>query len=369
MKPAIRIVFAIAFGVATGLSGLGERGTAFAQEGMVDATRHAVRNVIEPDYRALEMAAARQVEAFEGLCKAPGMDSREAVEVAFGDLVRAFSRVELYRFGPARTENRFERLFFWPDPRGRGLRQVQQILAEKDESAVRVESLKDKSVAVQGLLSLDFILNGTGADTLETGEDGFRCRYGVAVSKAVRDVASDLSADWSRAEGFAATLTVPSPDNPIYRDGGESLQELMRAAREQILIVADHKLDRVLVDGPKSAKPKRAPFWRSRLALANIIGNIRGVRELTASWKLADIVSESGTGLPEQLDFELKTAENVLTEILESGQSLGEAATRQDLHEKLRYVTIPLKSAARLLGEDIPTSLGIIAGFNSLDGD
>ncbi len=68
--------------------------------------------------------------------------------------------------GPAREDNRFERLFFWPDRRGRGLRQVQGILAEEDETATDPATLYQKSVAVQGLLALDFVLSGEGNETL-----------------------------------------------------------------------------------------------------------------------------------------------------------------------------------------------------------
>jgi predicted lipoprotein len=39
------------------------------------------------------------------------------------------------------------------------------------------------------------------------------------------------------------------------------------------------------------------------------------------------------------------------------------------LHQKLAYALIPLGGAIVILEERMPTALGLIAGFNALDGD
>ena len=157
------------------------------------------------------------------------------------ELVLAWSRVELIRFGPARDQNRYERLFFWPDPRGRGLQQIQEIIATEDPTATSVETLREKSVAVQGLFALEFVLYGTGSEALVDAANparSFRCRFGAAIAGAIEKTAEEILADWTKPDGYAALMRDAGPDNPVYRSHGEVVQELIKSAREQLQLAA-----------------------------------------------------------------------------------------------------------------------------------
>ena len=72
--------------------------------------------------------------------------------------------------------------------RARALRckQVQAALAEKDASATSPETLQGKSVAMQGLVALEYLLFGTGADELATADADYRCDYASAIADADR---------------------------------------------------------------------------------------------------------------------------------------------------------------------------------------
>ena len=54
-------------------------------------------------------------------------------------------------------DNRFERVLFFPDRKSTGLKQVQAALAKPEDSVTTMETLKDKSVAMQGLGALEFV--------------------------------------------------------------------------------------------------------------------------------------------------------------------------------------------------------------------
>jgi predicted lipoprotein len=69
------------------------------------------------------------------------------------------------RFGPVTEENRLERILFWPDRKGIGLKQVQAAIAGEDATAADPQTLPGKSVAMQGLGALEFVLFGTGSDS------------------------------------------------------------------------------------------------------------------------------------------------------------------------------------------------------------
>ena len=131
---------------------------AAAQTGPVFALAvdRAIERVIIPGYASLAAASGGLAVAMSGLCAAPSPAALAAARERFAGVVAAFSRVELFRFGPARESNRFERLFFWPDRRGRARRQVEALIARKDEAALEVAALRAKSVAVQGLLALEY---------------------------------------------------------------------------------------------------------------------------------------------------------------------------------------------------------------------
>src|SRR5262249_11729293 len=53
---------------------------------------------------------------------------------AFAAAIDAWSKVEIYHFGPVMEQHLFDRLFYWPDSKSLGLKQVQDALARKDET-------------------------------------------------------------------------------------------------------------------------------------------------------------------------------------------------------------------------------------------
>src|SRR5690606_20934891 len=111
------------------------------------------------------------------LCDEPSELRLEAVRGQFSSAVVAWSRVELYRLGPLMSGNRNDKILFWPDRKGIALKQVQAVLAGPDLDAADPVKLAGKSVAVQGLGALEFLLFGTGAEQLATAEGAFRCHY------------------------------------------------------------------------------------------------------------------------------------------------------------------------------------------------
>ena len=329
----------------------------------------ATAELIGARYGHLVGSAEALEERFGALCAAPDAVGLQAVRKAAAEVVRDFSMVELVRFGPARENNRFERLFFWPDRRGRGLRQVQQVLHQQDETALTVDSLRDKSVAVQGLLALDFILNGDGAAVLGEAPAGFRCGYGDAVAGAILRAATNIRDGWMGPDGFAALMENAGPDNPIYHDRGEVAQAWLQAAREQLQVVRELKLEAVIGETPAEAHPKRLPFWRSGLGFATAAANVEGVLELFRDGRLDALLTEEDARLAGELRFELEHALDAIRDAVADGPGDADVAGDPDRHGALRYALSPLGGAVHILGERYPAALGLVAGFNALDGD
>ncbi|MEO1198487.1 MAG: imelysin family protein [Pseudomonadota bacterium] len=337
-----------------------------------------IDEVILPDHRAMVDAASAQRNALDALCAMPSQAGLTNARDRFADLIGAFSRIEVYRFGPSRSENRYERLFFWPDRGGRSLRQVQGVIANQDETALTVESLQNKSVALQGLVALDYLLAGTGnadlAKVFETGTEGatardYRCTYALAAAGAIADTANDILEGWQGTDGYGALMLAPGPDNPVYRSNIEVIEDILQATAEQIQILRDLKLAAVIGDTPEDARPKRAPFWRSNVVLTAMLGNIDAVLGLHGDHALAALLPEEHAAFARSLRFELGQARRALSILEAEGGAWETLAAEANSHDALSYTLIPLAGAAAILGERYPPALGLTLGFNSLDGD
>lgn len=58
----------------------------------------------------------------KALCAAPSKTADEAAKAAFADTVSSWSTIEIVRVGPVIEHNRFERVLYYPDKKGLGLK-------------------------------------------------------------------------------------------------------------------------------------------------------------------------------------------------------------------------------------------------------
>jgi len=143
--------------------------------------------------------------------------------------VPAWGRVGFLRLAPFAKDNRAERIFFFPDPRGVTLRQVQALLAARDPAATDPAALAEKSVVVQGLGALEFVLHGPGADDLGGQAGAHRCAYGRAVADRGRPGGRARLGPRARRALLAPRDRARS-DNPLHRTGAEAAKDFLNAA-------------------------------------------------------------------------------------------------------------------------------------------
>jgi predicted lipoprotein len=331
-----------------------------------EVMRGAVNNFIRPAMADFGGKAAALSVAVDELCTTPSQASLSTADTAFGAAALAFGRIEAIRVGPLMEDNRAERLLFWPDRKGIALRQVQAILADQDESATSLETLKSKSVAVQGLTALEFVLYGTGFETLTAGEGNFRCRYGLAIAQSIAVVADELVTAWAADDGIALHLMKPSADFVDYRTPIEAQEELVGIIAHGIEAVRDTRLNPFLAKGGAAAKPKLALFWRSELTVPMLRANVAGLQSLFALSGIAGGVPPDHADLTLAITAEFAKANAALARVIDPVETaVADPVQAQALSE----VVTATQQLGALIGEQLSTALGLSVGFSSLDGD
>lgn len=340
---------------------------AMAQELTTSAVMaNAVEQVIRPGFTELRNEAHGLVDAMGALCADPSADAQALAQDRFGRTATAYGRVEFVRIGPLMEDNRSDRLLFWPDRKGIALRQVQAILVDEDETATSLDTLRGKSVAVQGLTALEFVLFGTGAEALAGAEGAFRCRYGAAIAGNLAAIADELAAGWYAPDGTAAHLMAPSAAYADYRTETEALEALVGLISHGVEGLRDTRINPFIAQGERAAAPKQALFWRSGLTMAVARANVEGLEKLFTVSGMALVGGAAESGLDNSVRFEFANAKRAIS--LVTGP-VDEAVADPKQAQALAYLVIVTQSLQTLVGEQLSAALGLSVGFSSLDGD
>jgi hypothetical protein len=328
----------------------------------------ALNDVIRPGYAALAGDAASLNAKVGALCREPSASSLDASKKTFAATVSAWSKVEILRFGPITADHRYERLFYWPDRKGLGQRQIEEALAKRDETVTRADALAGKSVALQGLPALEYLLYGDDADTLAAAEGAgaFRCAFASAVAANIARTAKSVVEDWREGSPDEKSFLTPGPDDPSYRAPKEVTLDLFKSLTAGIELVRDQKLGKPLGATPEEARPRLAAFWRSGLSLANAAGNLEGVRALIDKGGFAQVVADDSAGVEKSVVFDLDHAIEVLNGV---SKPLAELVKDAGLRDKIEALRVSLKSAGQTAADAIARGAGLAFGFNAMDGD
>lgn len=331
-----------------------------------DVIGRVIDGFIRPAYVDLHDRAASMSKGMAALCDTPSQANLDAARKDFSELVDAWSSAEIIQFGPITESNRLERMLFWPDRKGIGLKQVQAALASRDATAADPAGIAGKSVAMQGLGALEFVLYGTDADALTGRDDAYRCAYGRAIAGNIGHIAADVSAEWAKPDGFAALWANPEPDNPLYRDGNEAVTELMGVFINGLELIRDVRVKGFLGASPDADRPKQAIYWRSDKTADALAANLQGMDRLFQ-------ISELGAALSPDARWMAQSTHILLTNGVADAEAIKGpiAATLADPGRRARldHFSLVTSTLSGLIGTRMTAEFGLTAGFSSLDGD
>ncbi len=318
-----------------------------------------VEDFILPGYRSFEQASGELVASTKALCAAPGSSSLAAARQAFDAVTLKWAGVEMVRFGPVMSENRLERVLFWPDRKSTGLKQAQAALATSDASVLDAANMPAKSVAVQGLGALEFALFGTGSQKLETG-DSFRCGYAAAIAQNIHSIAGSLVAGWRDPDGALAKWT----DQSSTEDVQESLNELVATLVHGLENVRDQRL-LAFLDPDGKDKPRLALFWRSGQTLPVLHANVVGLARLFDESAMDALLPEDEASIADSIRFEFSELAN----LLDISVPVAEALKQETLRSRLATSDVVLRSLLDRLDRQYAPATGLSSGFSFADGD
>jgi predicted lipoprotein len=328
-------------------------------------TQSAIEGYIRPEFHRFAEEADALSADVGALCAAPSAEALASAQEQFKSAVIAFSRIEFVRIGPLTIADRMERLLFWPDRKGIALRQVQGALAEKDETAADPTTLKDKSVAMQGLVALEYLLFGTGADALAGGDD-YRCRYAMASSTLIAGLAETLDEEWADPKGQSDHMLSPQPTYDDFRTTTEVLEKLAGTLIHGTETIRDQRITPILGVAEGGPKPRSALFWRSGMTVPALEANFAGLHDYFLAARFTEAAGSTNAWIAKGAIFEFENAELAVKDIPDPIEI---AVTDEVELRALRYLVIITGSLDTLLGENLAAALGLSVGFSQLDGD
>ena len=327
---------------------------------------NAIDGFVLPAYVSLVEHSKALSTGMKTLCAEPSAQHADDAQAAFAATVDAWSRAEIVRVGPITEDNRLDRMLYFPDRKSIGLKQVQAAIANADQTATDAASLAEKSVAMQGLGALEFVLFGTGSEALATKDGAYRCSYGQAIAGNVEAMAAGTLTGWQKPDGFATIWKSPGATNPLYRDGTEAVTELVEIFVNGLEMIRDVRVKSFLGDKADADKPKQAIYWRSGQTAASLAANISAMRDLFDASGLREALPEDQAWIAGSIDFEFGNA------IRAAGAAEGptaDALADPEKRGKLAYFALVTTSLSELFGTRLSGAFGLTAGFSSLDGD
>lgn len=334
----------------------------------------AVDGAIVPAYQFFADVSIKATELVGAWCDNPSTPTLQAARAAFGGSVHAWARIQHIRFGPARTDNRWQRIAFLPDPRGVVRRQVAKTLAERPQNLLKPTAIGEQSAALQGLPAVEILLFATPQDEAPEAL-AYRCRLAHSISTYVAMLARNMLDEWTAPNGWRQHMLSAGPENKDYRSPNEAAAELVRTLLTGLQIVREE----MLLPWLKAAEAKKAwaglPFERSgraRDVVSTAIYALDNLHRALHLNKVVEVISHkdpSKAWIKKWIGGVFGSLERDAEAMaLPSAETLEAFGSEENLRV-LRRSRLNINGLRQIIGRQIAPEAALTIGFNELDGD
>ena len=243
----------------------------------------------------------------------PRRDDLEAARAELsGHASDAWSYAEIIRFGPITENNRLERMLFWPDRKGIGLKQVQAALAGKDPDRRRSGAAgRRRASPCKGSARWNSCCSATASDALARPAIPIAATMARRSPPISRRSPRDVAAAWAEAGRLCRAMGQSGPRQSALPDRHRVGDRTARGVRQR---AGDWSATCASTGSsarkPPADKPKQAIYWRSDGTVRSLAANLAGMKALfeasrprralspaTCSWIAESINSSSAMAI------------------------------------------------------------------------
>ncbi|MGR3513570.1 MAG: imelysin family protein [Paracoccaceae bacterium] len=307
--------------------------------------RAIVENHILPGYETLALEASELLASATENCS----PENPSLIASYHDAFDAWVSVSHLRFGPSEQDDRAFALAFWPDPRGSTPKALSALIRDEDAVVLDVDAFETVSIAARGFYALEFLLFDPQFSSSEGSE--YHCKLIQAVTTDIAMTTDAIHAGW--VDGYADLMS--NAENDTYRSSEEAARQLFTALSTGLEFTSQTRLGRPIGTFERP-RPNRSEARRSERSLRHVVLSLEATRELAA------LISVESDALERAFQSAIVRAIDLDDPVF---AGVGDPQGRF----KVEVLQQNVETIRTILAEDVGPSLGIAAGFNSLDGD
>jgi predicted lipoprotein len=319
-----------------------------------DTTNAVVNSIVADHILPRFEGLADSTNAFAEMALQDCNSTSVALRAAYGDAFDAWISASHLRFGPTEVDDRAFALAFWPDSRGATPRTLTNLLTEQDPIASSAQDYAQVSIAARGFYAMEFLLYDE--KLMSEGGQGYHCQLVQTISADMAATSQGILEDWK--SDYASKLQNPEPTG-VYRSEAEALQELLRSLSAGLQFTSETRLGRPLgtYDRPRATRAEARRSGRSSHHVT---------LSLTALQDLASRLAVGNADLTAHLD---KGFERALSQLSKLDDPIFAGVSVPQTRIKIEVVQQSIETIRSTVREELGPTLGVAAGFNSLDGD
>ncbi|GGO81469.1 hypothetical protein GCM10011348_20580 [Marinobacterium nitratireducens] len=314
------------------------------------------RQLIQPAYQRFSGDSETLAANLNAYCSGGDASTLDGVRDAYRRTLHDWMFLQPINWGPAAEQNRHPALYYWPDKKDIGSRQLRALIADADPATLEPAYFADASIAVSGLSALERLL----FDDTPPAPGSYRCDLAAAIAGNSHRIAAELAALWPAfADQWRLAL-----------DPRGGIKLMIKSMDEIAQIISQQKIGMPLGSDIDHARDRRAESWRSARSLDNIRANLDFIATLLhgndGQPGLLSLIAEQDGDLALILETQLQTTREMLASI---EQPLESAIAEPSARNRLIMLQANTDTLQTLLAGDVSAALGISLGFNSRDGD
>ncbi|MEP4248212.1 imelysin family protein [Tateyamaria sp.] len=320
----------------------------------VMAQNAVVQDIVDAHILPRFEALATQSHA---LADAAGQDctpTSTALRAAYGDAFDTWIAASHLRFGPTETNDRAFAIAFWPDSRGATPRTLNALIQDKDPIVANGAEYAEVSIAARGFYALEFLLFDDAL--MVAGDADYHCKLVQSISADIVATTDAMYGDWQSE--YRTTLLTPDPEG-VYRSDTEALQELFKALSTGLQFTSDMRLGRPLGTFDKP-RPTRAEVYRSGRSAAHVGLSLDSLQDI------ARRLASGDAALTAELNNDFNKARTKLDAL---NDPVFAGVTDPQSRLKVEVLKQSVDTIRTTVRDGLGPTLGVAAGFNSLDGD